>query len=104
VSANPQVPESANVKASAIVASFIVVSLIVQIRDNRSITNKTSVKLPMWPTVHNTADLMLSGLKFRNRAAIARLSFMFGNFAFNAMSRKLVGQRTHFHCLAEGHA
>jgi hypothetical protein len=61
VSANPQVPESANVKASAIVVSFIVVSFVVQIRDNRSITNKTSVKLPMWPTVHNTADLVLSG-------------------------------------------
>jgi hypothetical protein len=50
--ANAQVLESANAKASAIAVSFMVVSFVIQIRDNRTITNKTFVSCPFGPGCH----------------------------------------------------
>jgi hypothetical protein len=48
--ANVQVLESANAKASAIAVSFMVVSFVGQIRDNRTITNKTFVPFGYLPS------------------------------------------------------
>lgn len=41
--ANAQVLEIANAEASAIAVSFMIVSFVVEIRDNRTITSKTFV-------------------------------------------------------------
>jgi hypothetical protein len=68
--ANAQVLESANAEASAIAVSFMVVSFVVQIRDNRTITNKIFVSCRCGRRCHSASRSGRFALKARNLAGM----------------------------------
>jgi len=75
--ANAQVLESANAEASAIAVSFMVVSVFVYIRDNRTIANKTFVSCRCGRRCHSEAELAARRLSSRgadgSRRQVARV-------------------------------